>query len=290
MRTLDGLDMERRLTSIKERIASVTLRDESNWLETLSERKRDELEFHDRDRAGGIEAERSDAANRKYYSVTEASREYVAQWVRSNVPEKIVLDYACGNGHYALMASQAGARFAIGIDISPVSIANCQQRALSEGMQDVTRFYVGDCEATELADNSVDTVICSGMLHHLDLTYALPEIRRILVPGGRCLAVEALAYNPAIRLYRALTPSLRTEWESEHILSQKDLDFARCFMAVENVRYWHLASLTVVPLRRSRLFRPLLAVASAVDSFLLRVPGVQKLAWMFTFELVKKEL
>jgi hypothetical protein len=41
------------------------------------------------------------------------------------------------------------------------------------------------------------------------------------------------------------------------------------------------------PLRKTRLFRPALALAGAVDRVALRVPGLAQMAWMFSFELVK---
>ena len=44
--------------------------------------------------------------------------------------------------------------------------------------------------------------MCCGMLHHLDLSYAFPELRRILSLEGKILAIEALDYNPIIKLYR----------------------------------------------------------------------------------------
>lgn len=98
------------------------------------------------------------------------------------------------------------------------------------------------------------------MLHHLDLSYALPELRRILAPGGRILAVEALDYNPAIKLYRRLTPAMRTEWEKAHILG---------------IAAPHLG--------------PLAPVVHAVDRVLEKVPYAQRLSWIFTFELLKAE-
>lgn len=127
------------------------------------------------------------------------------------------------------------------------------------------------------------------MLHHLDLSYAFPELRRILKPGGRILAVEALNYNPLFKLYRRLTPLLRTQWEKNHILSLRDVAFARRFFEVRDVRFWHLATLLTVPLRKTAFFAPALRVAEAVDSVLLRLKPFSLLAWMFSFEMVKRE-
>ena len=40
------------------------------------------------------------------------------------------------------------------------------------------RLRQGDCENTGLPNTCVDVILCCGMLHHLDLSYAFPEIRR----------------------------------------------------------------------------------------------------------------
>jgi SAM-dependent methyltransferase len=121
------------------------------------------------------------------------------------------------------------------------------------------------------------------MLHHLDLSYAFPELRRVLRPGGRILAVEALNYNPAIKLYRRLTPEMRTDWEKNHILSFKDLRFAERFFHVENVRCWHIVSMFASYAN----FMAALPVLNLIDAGLTRIPGIRLMAWIFTFELVK---
>ena len=120
------------------------------------------------------------------------------------------------------------------------------------------------------------------MLHHLDLSYALPELRRILKPGGVILAVEALDYNPAIKLYRLLTPAMRTEWEKAHILSLKDIRFAKRFFDLGEVRYWHIVGYIA---GKFPLFQMPLDI---IDKVLEKIPFVQLMSWMFTFELVKK--
>jgi SAM-dependent methyltransferase len=92
--------------------------------------------------------------------------------------------------------------------------------------------FRADAENTRLPAASIDRVLCSGMLHHLDLSCALPELQRILAPGGRILAVEALDYNPAIKPYHYLTPDMRTDWEKSHILNLKDVAYAGRFFTV----------------------------------------------------------
>jgi SAM-dependent methyltransferase len=267
--------------------------DSKNVVE-LNARKAAELEYHNRVRDyGDMETlDRADyeklCGNKKYYSTASKSQGYVSSWIERYSPGSIFLDYACGDGHLARHAASAGSKASIGIDISDVSIENCKESARIEGLAGKTYFYQGDCENTQLPDDSVDVVICSGMLHHLELKKAFPELKRILRKGGRVLAVEALNYNPIIRMYRALTPAMRTEWEKEHILSHGDLDLAREFFRVDNIRYWHLASILGTPFRGVVVFSGIMKALNGIDSLLLRIPLIRNMAWMFTFELIKE--
>jgi len=101
------------------------------------------------------------------------------------------------------------------------------------------------------------------------------------VARGGVLAVEALNYNPAIKLYRYFTPQMRTDWEKAHILSLKDIRFARRFFQVENIRYWHITSI----LAPYMMFA--LPTLNWIDKYLTRIPIVRLMAWIFTFELIK---
>jgi ubiquinone/menaquinone biosynthesis C-methylase UbiE len=258
---------------------------DAEWLASLDARKRKELEFHDRDRdrqrVASLDQDTFERfyGNRKYYSATAPSKRYTDEWIRRNARGKVFLDYACGNGESAIKAARAGASLSIGIDISPVSVANANADARAAGVSDRTMFVQADCENTKLPEHSVDAVICSGMLHHLDLSYAFPELRRILAPGGTILAVEALDYNPFIKLYRRLTPQMRTEWEKAHILSLKDVRFAQRFFDLGEIHYWHITSIASPHV-------PVLAgVLERADRLLTRIPLVRLLAWIFTFEL-----
>ena len=127
------------------------------------------------------------------------------------------------------------------------------------------------------------------MLHHLDLSYAFPELRRILRPGDFILAAEALAYNPLIQAYRMLTPKLRTDFEKRHILSLADVHFARRFFKVGNMKFWHLISIGLAPFIEYRWAGVLLRIAHLIDAILLKIPGIRLMSWMFTFELAKAE-
>ena len=277
------------IEDLKNRLREIEAITNQQWLDSLDDRKKKELEFHDADRdTSRIESMDKDTyeklyGNRKYYKATELSSAYVDNWIREHVKDRVFLDYACGNGGNAIKAAKYGATLAIGLDISRVSVENAKREAEKAGVDKSTYFIQADAENTMLPDNSIDAIICSGMLHHLNLSYAFPELRRILRSGGKILAVEALNYNPAIKLYRYLTPQMRTDWEKAHILSLQDIRFAKRFFEIGEIKYWHITSI----LAPYMMFA--LPTLNWIDKFLTRIPILRLMAWIFTFELIKSK-
>jgi len=275
----------RNVDELRKRLREIERIGDEKWMSGLDDRKRAELEFHDKYRDVGTRRELDKDAfdrlygNEKYYRTVGLSERYAEEWIRLHAPNKVFLDYACGDGDVTIRAAKAGASLAIGIDISSISIANARASASRQGVEETTFFVQADAENTQLPDDCVDTVVCSGVLHHLDLSYAFPELRRILAPGGRVMAVEALNSNPFIQLYRKMTPDMRTNWEKEHILGLRDVEFARYYFDIGEVRFWHITSLLGAQLR------PILPLLNGMDSVLTRIPLVRRMAWMFTFEL-----
>lgn len=269
------------LRSHLDKLSSIT---NAEWMQSLSPRKCAELEFHNRDRDRKLKSSLSQDdfekyyGNKKYYSAVRRSVQFTDDWIIANAHGKVFLDYACGNGSNAIKAAKAGAALAIGIDISSVSVENARADAAALGLTNVV-FLQADAERTLLPASSIDVIICSGMLHHLDLSYAFVELRRILAPGGKILAIEALNYNPFIRLYRMLTPAMRTDWEKNHILGFSDIRFAKRFFDVRSIRFWH-----VLGYAGAHIPIPMQAL-DALDRVLEWIPGVRLLAWIFTFEL-----
>jgi ubiquinone/menaquinone biosynthesis C-methylase UbiE len=267
---------------------------DEEWQKSLNARKIKEIEFHDRDRDESFKQETLKSndtfeqfyGNRKYYKATKRSKSYVQNWIAKESKGKVFLDYACGNGHNAIHACKSGAKLTLGFDISGISIKNAVKSAEKENLminkENGICFFQADAENTKLPDNCIDAVICSGMLHHLDLSYSFPELRRILKPNGKILALESLDYNPAIKLYRMLTPDMRTEWEKAHILSLKDVNFASRFFSIDEIRYWHV--LGYIGAKLTLLF-PLL---DNIDRFIEKIPYLQRLAWIFTFVMRKE--
>lgn len=269
-----------------EKLDILSKKTNEEWVASLDERKVKEIEFHNQDKASAesISQETYEKIheNLKFYTTTQLSSAYVNNWIARHSRSKIFLDYACGDGKNAIKAAKAGAELAIGLDISDGSIANAKAAARKEGVSNNTYFIQGDCENTGFPNNSIDVCICSGMLHHLDLSYAFPELRRIMKKGGVLLAVEALDCNPAIKAYRMLTPHLRTDWEKAHILSYKEINFAKRFFQVKEIKHWHLFSIAGAYMPSA------LPLLNALDRVVLKIPLVKLMSWMFTFELHKK--
>jgi ubiquinone/menaquinone biosynthesis C-methylase UbiE len=253
-----------------------------------AERKHAEAEFHDkreRDRIELTEEEFSARySNKKWYSVVRGSSDYLANWISTHARNRRALDYCCGLGGVSLQIAEAGGHV-VGFDISGESVETARKALEDAGVGERAEFAVMDGERLGFPDRSFDVVVVSGVLHHLDVNRAYPELARVLKPGGRILCMEALGYNPVINLYRKRTPHLRTAWEAEHILTLREVEKAQKYFRRVEVKYFHLATIVAVAFRRTRIFSPLLRVLEAVDSIILRIPYLQRMAWQMFFEL-----
>lgn len=256
-----------------------------SWFESLEERKKEEANFHD-----VSHHEETEFSNKKWYKTVHLSRTYVNKWIKDHVVNKIVLDYACGNGIMAVQAAKEGAKFVIGIDISPGSIQNAVKLSQKEGVADKCLFIQGDCEKTGMPDSCIDVIFCFGVLHHMNLDNVYPEIKRLMKPNAIMLAVEALNHNPFITIYRMLTPEMRTEWEKHHILNVSDVHRASPYMDIGEVRFWHVTSFLSALLNRiPALMKITLFLLNGLDKILTRIPFIQRMAWQMTFELKSKK-
>ena len=104
-----------------------------------------------------------------------------------------VLDVGCGTGSLAIVASKAvGATGTVcGIDASPEMIARAEGKARSASAP--IHFRVAAVEALPYPDAHFDVVLSTLMLHHLPRDVreqGVREMRRVLKPGGRVLAVD----------------------------------------------------------------------------------------------------
>ncbi len=255
-------------------------------MQVIEERKLAEAEFHNRLRDPALlkdpELYAKLTSNRKWYSIARKSKSFTESYLHQHCRGARALDYACGDGYYSLLMAEAGAEV-IGIDVSGTSVQNAEREANRRRLQ--AHFQVMDCEQMTFADRTFDIINVNGVLHHLDLERAYSEMARVLKPTGSVLCVEALAHNPVFQTYRRLTPQLRTEFETEHILRRKDILSAGKYFNRIEWRFFHLAGLAAVPFRNSRVFGPLLSALERVDSTLLSVSPIRWWAWQIGFVL-----
>ena len=108
-------------------------------------------------------------------------------------PGERVLEVGCGTGSLALAAARraTASGTVCGIDPDPTMIGIARKKA-AKARLDVA-FEVGLIEKLPYGAAEFDVVLSSLMLHHLpaDLqTLGLAEVRRVLKPEGRFLAVD----------------------------------------------------------------------------------------------------
>jgi SAM-dependent methyltransferase len=118
---------------------------------------------------------------------------YPAFWVHRRIEQAIasqthlargfLLDLGCGKKPYEKLFESRLERY-FGMDYSPTS-----------GYRRNTADVCGDASAIPLASSSVDTVVCTEVLEHVqDPDAVIGEIARVLKPGGVVLCTAPFVY------------------------------------------------------------------------------------------------
>jgi len=102
-------------------------------------------------------------------------------------PGEIVLDAACGNGHYSRRLAEAGAKV-IAFDASPTFIERARIRSV--GYEDQIEYHIIDAtdqdQLMALGENRFDAGVCTMALMDIgDIAPLFKALNHILKPGGR---------------------------------------------------------------------------------------------------------
>jgi SAM-dependent methyltransferase len=117
------------------------------------------------------------------------------------VPGDKVLEAGCAAGFFT---SNYIDRIPRGVHVTAIDISpECLRRAMERvelANRPNLRFVAHDLAALPYTDDSFDAIVGSSILHHIDLSRCLPELRRVLKPGGRFVFAEPNALNPIVVL------------------------------------------------------------------------------------------
>lgn len=232
-----------------------------------------EAAFHDARFAGDLSREAQD----RYYVAIKHGRARFEARLAELAAGADVLEVGCATGGQSapLVAS---ARRVLGIDVSPVAVAEARRAGVDA--------RVGNAEATGLQDGRLDLVFGAGIVHHLDTDRFAGEAARLLRPGGRALFWEPLGHNVLFNAYRRATPEARTA--DEHPLLRADLCVLEEAIGPVRARYYGLATLPGVFAPDGPVRRAVLAAGRVADAALLAVPGLRTQAWYVLAEFERR--
>lgn len=237
----------------------------------MKDTQKSEQEFFD----NAYDTDARKSVGQIYSLIGNRNRRY-EELVYRNVHGKRVLEYGCGQGSHSIEIARRGGTVT-GIDISEVGIRQACEAAEAAGVSGAT-YEVMDAMDMTFENGTFDLVIGEGILHHLDLDRSYGEISRVLKPGGKAIFMEPLGHNPAIWLFRTLTPRLRTD--DEHPLMRRDLKLADKYFEETSFEYFHLSSFAALALIKTPWFFQTVNFFDKVDAGLFKVvPPLGLLSW-----------
>ncbi|GEL75130.1 MULTISPECIES: ArsR/SmtB family transcription factor [Myxococcus] len=112
----------------------------------------------------------------------------------SLLPPLEVADFGCGTGVLSVAIAR-WARRVWAIDQNADALDQARERAGREGLENI-RFLREDLHRLSLASGSLDLVVISQSLHHVEEPQAvLAESARLLKPGGRLVLLELMPHD-----------------------------------------------------------------------------------------------
>jgi ubiquinone/menaquinone biosynthesis C-methylase UbiE len=267
---------------------------------TPTARARAESEFYDR-YAEQLSAKRVEPLT--VFAPTCMENEYLLSQF-GELRGKRVLDIGCGQGDTSVWFALRGAEV-WALDVSERMVEFTRQLAAAHRV--VERVHAEVCRVEDMPYDSdfFDVVFADGVLHHLDIQQAVPNLARVMKPDGRGFFLEPQKGSMFIEIYRFFARDLRTA--DERPLEQKDFDYlARQFRRLEH-REYHLLSLVLFAMRFAQLKlqrkaypywmdevrqgkwhpKSLRALQKIDRALLQRMPFLRKYCWMTVITATK---
>jgi len=248
-------------------------------------RKKIEIEYYDREAGQWLERESKELGSKGgFNSFLLESYIFLKKISKEKIRGKKVLDYGCGSG-LNLEWLSFGAKKVVGIDLSEKSLKIAKKIVLEKKLDNVELISM-DCEKLEFPENSFDVIFDGGTFSSLDINKALPELKRILKPGGFIIGIETFGHNPFTNLKRKINKirKTRTEWAEGHIIKNKDLGKIKEHFGDIKVYYFHLISWIAFPFLRFPGGIYILRSLEKLDSFLIFIfPFLKKYSFKIVF-------
>jgi ubiquinone/menaquinone biosynthesis C-methylase UbiE len=140
--------------------------------------------------------------------------------------DQFLLDMGCGEGRHSIGALLETSANVVGLDLS-INDLNIAKSRLSdfdtENLETHCTFGVGNITDIPLEDSSLDAVICSEVLEHVESPEeSIIEMIRVLKPGG-IIALSVPRYLPELICWKLSTEYSQTPGGHVRIFKQSQL-------------------------------------------------------------------
>ena len=237
---------------------------------SLTDQNQREKEFHNE-----LQSQSRGRFENIFYKAIFNSNEDFFKFLELNTINSEVLDFGCGIGSSLEKVIKFNPKKITGIDISEVSIRKAKDKVKETETE--IELLVDNCEQTKFNSNNFDIIYGTGILHHLNMSMCLDEIKRVLKPGGKLIFIEPLGTNPLINLYRKLTPKSRSE--DEHPLVKLDFDLIEKKFINTKLKYYGFLTLIFFPFYKSPKNSNIFKFLKIIDQFLFKLNIFKKFAW-----------
>lgn len=234
---------------------------------------KNEADFHD----NRITSDKRESLGFFYESVGDVFLFPLQYLIRKN---ECILEVGCFDGRQAGALKSNRFESYIGIDISPKAIDFCQSIFSDKRI----KFIVENAETfSQIPDESISYAFGTGVLHHLNLENFSLALLRVLKKGGVARFVEPAQGPLILRIFRKLTPSLRTK--DEYPFDEKSIAMLQKYFEVEVCRCAYSRPWIPILFGNSRIAT---YVSCWIDKKCAAFKFLDNQAWLLKIELRKR--